>query len=202
MAARNTDDVVVAVNFARRNNLRLVVKGGGHSYQGTSNAPDSLLVWTRKMNNITVQDAFVGTGCEGHAAPVRAVTAGAGALWAHVYDAVTTKAGGSTDRFAVEFNAVWHLRIRLDRGLSTAGRRVACHDHDAAWRWTTRASISFDLAHAGFRTRAANSSRCCCAGGVCCTSSCDTCRRPPDVNRQCSGWQSLFLSCHARLAVP
>ncbi|MGF6372334.1 hypothetical protein OKW40_005150 [Paraburkholderia sp. RAU6.4a] len=94
VAARNTNDVVVAVNFARRNNLRLVVKGGGHSYQGTSNAPDSLLVWTRKMNNITVQDAFVGTGCEGHAAPVRAVTAGAGALWAHVYDAVTTKAGG------------------------------------------------------------------------------------------------------------
>ena len=25
-----------------------VVKGGGHSYQGTSNAPDSLLVWTRE----------------------------------------------------------------------------------------------------------------------------------------------------------
>ena len=44
VAARNTHDVVAAINFARRNNLRLVVKGGGHSYQGTSNAPDSLLV--------------------------------------------------------------------------------------------------------------------------------------------------------------
>jgi FAD/FMN-containing dehydrogenase len=94
VAARNTNDVVAAIHFARRNNLRLVVKGGGHSYQGTSNAPDSLLVWTRKMNSITVQDAFVGTGCEGHASPVRAVTVGAGALWAHVYDAVTTQAGG------------------------------------------------------------------------------------------------------------
>jgi FAD/FMN-containing dehydrogenase len=94
VAARNTNDVVAAINFARRNNLRLVVKGGGHSYQGTSNAPDSLLVWTRKMNGITVRDAFVGTGCEGHASPVRAVTVGAGALWAHVYDAVTTQAGG------------------------------------------------------------------------------------------------------------
>jgi hypothetical protein len=41
VAARNTADVVAAVNFARANNLRLVVKGGGHSYQGTSNAPDS-----------------------------------------------------------------------------------------------------------------------------------------------------------------
>ena len=94
VAARNTNDVVAAINFARRNNLRLVVKGGGHSYQGTSNAQDSLLVWTRKINDITVRDAFVGTGCEGHASPVRAVTVGAGALWAHVYDAVTTQAGG------------------------------------------------------------------------------------------------------------
>ena len=36
VAARTTQDVVAAVNFARENNLRLVVKGGGHSYQGTS----------------------------------------------------------------------------------------------------------------------------------------------------------------------
>ena len=38
VAAETTGDVVAAVNFARKNNLRLVVKGGGHSYQGTSNA--------------------------------------------------------------------------------------------------------------------------------------------------------------------
>jgi FAD/FMN-containing dehydrogenase len=43
VVARGTADVVAAVNFARANNLRLVVKGGGHSYQGTSDAPDSLL---------------------------------------------------------------------------------------------------------------------------------------------------------------
>ena len=46
--AQTTADVVAAVNFAREHRLRLVVKGGGHSYQGTSNAPDSLLVWTRE----------------------------------------------------------------------------------------------------------------------------------------------------------
>ena len=94
VAARRTDDVVAAVNFARENRLRLVVKGGGHSYQGTSNAPDSLLVWTRKMDAITLHDGFVGAGCEGRAAPTRAVSVGAGALWAQVYDAVTTRAGG------------------------------------------------------------------------------------------------------------
>ncbi len=94
VAARNTADVVAAVDFARQNALRLVVKGGGHSYQGTSNATDSLLVWTRKMNAITLHDAFVARGCAGQAAPTRAVSIGAGAIWAQVYDAVTTKAGG------------------------------------------------------------------------------------------------------------
>src|SRR5262245_2846208 len=54
--AQKTDDVVAAVNFARDNRLRLVVRGGGHSYLGTSNAPDSLLVWTRDMRRITVHD--------------------------------------------------------------------------------------------------------------------------------------------------
>ena len=91
VAARNANDVVAAVNFARENNLRLVVKGGGHSYQGTSNAPDSLLIWTRHMHDITLHDDFVPQGCRN--APQRAVTVGSGTFWLQAYDAVTTKAG-------------------------------------------------------------------------------------------------------------
>jgi FAD/FMN-containing dehydrogenase len=94
VAAESTADVVAAVNFARERRLRLVVKGGGHSYQGTSNAPDSLLVWTRRMNRITLHDAFVPQGCTGRAVPVRAVSVGAGAMWSQAYDAVTTRGGG------------------------------------------------------------------------------------------------------------
>ncbi len=94
VAARNSRDVAAAVDFARRHRLRLVVKGGGHSYQGTSNAADSLLVWTRRMHEIELHDAFVAAGCEGGAAPVRAVSVGAGAIWAQAYDAVTTRGGG------------------------------------------------------------------------------------------------------------
>ena len=93
VAARNTADVVSAVNFARTHRLRLVIKGGGHSYQGTSNAPDSLLVWTRHMNAVALHEAFVARGCEGQAEPVRAVSVGAGAIWSQVYDAVTTRGG-------------------------------------------------------------------------------------------------------------
>lgn len=93
VAAQNTADVVAAVNFARKHRLRLVVKGGGHSYQGTSAAPDSLLIWTRRMNQITLHESFVGKGCEGYQSAVPAVSIGAGAMWADAYDAVTTRAG-------------------------------------------------------------------------------------------------------------
>jgi FAD/FMN-containing dehydrogenase len=91
--AQSAADVAVGVAFARENNLRLVVKGGGHSYLGTSNAPDSLLIWTRAINKVTLHDGFVGQGCEGRIGPVPAVSAGAGAVWMDLYNAVTTEAG-------------------------------------------------------------------------------------------------------------
>jgi FAD/FMN-containing dehydrogenase len=93
VAARNADDIAAAVNFARENNLRLVIKGGGHSYQGTSNAPDSLLIWTRHMHDVTIQNDFVARGCKSTFAPQRAVTVGSGTIWLQAYDAVTTKVG-------------------------------------------------------------------------------------------------------------
>ncbi len=93
VAAQSTADVVAAVNFARTHNLRLVVKGGGHSYQGSSNAADSLLVWTRRMHDVTLHDAFVGAGCEGQAEPQPAVSVGPGAIWGHTYNEVTTRVG-------------------------------------------------------------------------------------------------------------
>ncbi|HYC08345.1 MAG TPA: FAD-binding protein [Steroidobacteraceae bacterium] len=91
--ARHAADVAAAVNFARTHNLRLVVKGGAHSYLGTSNAPDSLLIWTRAMKQVTLHDAFVARGCEGKVPPVPAVSSGAGAVWIDLYGAVTTRAG-------------------------------------------------------------------------------------------------------------
>ncbi len=93
VAARDARDVAAAVDFARENDVRLVVKGGGHSYLGTSNAPDSLLVWTRAMNAVTIHDAFAPKNCEGKIAAAPAVSAGSGAMWIDLYDAVTTKAG-------------------------------------------------------------------------------------------------------------
>ncbi|HUK86166.1 MAG TPA: FAD-binding oxidoreductase [Terriglobales bacterium] len=93
VAAKSAQDVAAAVDFARQRRLRLVVKGGGHSYQGTSNAPDSLLIWTRPMDHIQLHDSFVPRGCEGRLAAVPAVSVGSGCIWMRTYNAVTTAGG-------------------------------------------------------------------------------------------------------------
>jgi len=90
VAAETAADVATAVNFARAHRLRLVVKGGGHSYHGASSAADSLLIWTRRLNAITVHDAFVAQDCS---TPQTAVSIGAGALWGQAYDTVARGAG-------------------------------------------------------------------------------------------------------------
>lgn len=90
--ARSAEDAVQAVNFARTHRLRLIIKGGAHSYLGGSNAPDSLLVWTRPMDTITLHDAFAGQGCSDQKL-VPAVSVGTGNRWLPVYNAVTTAAG-------------------------------------------------------------------------------------------------------------
>ncbi len=91
VTAESAADVAAAVRFARAHNLRLVVKGRGHSYLGASNAPDSLLIWTRRMDQVTVHDAFTPQGST--AAPVPAVSCGAGAMWLHAYKAVSVDHG-------------------------------------------------------------------------------------------------------------
>ncbi|MFK2900615.1 FAD-binding oxidoreductase [Dyella jejuensis] len=93
VVAESAVDVAAAVNFAREHRLRLVVKGTGHSYKGTSNAPDSLLIWTRNMRKVQMHDAFVPQGCMGKVAPQPAVSCDAGCIWGHTYNEVTTKGG-------------------------------------------------------------------------------------------------------------
>jgi FAD/FMN-containing dehydrogenase len=91
--AHSAEDIAQGVNFAREHNLRLVVKGPGHSYLGCSNAPDSLLIWTRAMNDVTVHDAFKPLGCERACEAVPAVSVGGGAIWIDVYHAVSVEGG-------------------------------------------------------------------------------------------------------------
>ncbi|MCF2513587.1 FAD-dependent oxidoreductase [Sphingomonas sp. G124] len=89
VAAESSSDIAAAVDFARQSGVRLVVKGGGHSYFGNSNAAGSLLVWTRRMDGMQLHDSFRGEGWPSSAPAVPAVSVGAGAIWGRVYDKVT-----------------------------------------------------------------------------------------------------------------
>lgn len=85
VAAQSAADVAAAVDFARTAGVRLVTKGGGHSYFGNSNAANSLLVWTKKMDRIEQHDRFVPGGAPRGTASDTAVSVGTGCLWGRVY---------------------------------------------------------------------------------------------------------------------
>jgi len=92
VAAREVSDVVAGVDFARENNVRLVVKGTGHDYYGRSTGPrESLLIWTHHMRGITVHDSFVPVGAPAGTKPVPAVTTTAGNRWLEAYTAASAK---------------------------------------------------------------------------------------------------------------
>ncbi|HHT0593494.1 TPA: FAD-binding protein [Legionella anisa] len=93
IAVENAQEIAAAVNFARKHRIKLVVKGTGHDYLGRSNAPNSLLIWTHNMRQVTIHDHFIPTGCSKTHAPVTAVTLAAGTRWLEAYKEVTTHHG-------------------------------------------------------------------------------------------------------------
>ncbi len=93
ITAGNAADIAAAVDFARRRNLCLMVDDDCRDDQDAADAQGPLLLRLRRMDAITLHDAFVGTGCAGTQMPQPAVSVEAGALWAEVYRAVTTQAG-------------------------------------------------------------------------------------------------------------
>jgi hypothetical protein len=90
--------MVRQINHSSGNDLTLplIIERGDRAfgnYQGTSNALDSQLIWTREMSTITLHDAFVPAGCDSAHPPQPAVTVETGARWLAVYDAMTTRSG-------------------------------------------------------------------------------------------------------------
>lgn len=92
VAAEKPEDIAAAVRFAREKRVRLVVKGTGHDYLGRSCAPNSLLVWTHPMRQVTVHTVFVPQGAPDDTPTEHALTVEAGTRWLEAYEAAT-KAG-------------------------------------------------------------------------------------------------------------
>ena len=88
VAAESAADIAAAVDFAREHDTGLVIKGTGHDYLGRSCAPGSLMIWTHRMREVTVHDAFVPAGASAGETGVPAITVEAGTQWLEAYQAL------------------------------------------------------------------------------------------------------------------
>ncbi|KAL4878069.1 hypothetical protein BJY04DRAFT_115793 [Aspergillus karnatakaensis] len=52
VAVTSAEDVIEAVNFARDNNIRFVIKNTGHDYLGRSTGAGALSVWTHQLTSV------------------------------------------------------------------------------------------------------------------------------------------------------
>ncbi|KAK3299588.1 uncharacterized protein B0H64DRAFT_389082 [Chaetomium fimeti] len=87
--ATTAHHVQQGVKFAKKHNVRLVVKSSGHDFLGRSNAPNTLSIWTRNLRGVKVHDSFRPSCCKaGVNATAHAVTAGAGMQMWDLYSAL------------------------------------------------------------------------------------------------------------------
>ena len=89
--AQTAEDVAAAVNFARKHNIRVVIKGAGHDYLGRNTASNSLLIWTHNMRDREYVKSFLPEGCPMEMKAFPAITVGAGTRWLEAYDLATNK---------------------------------------------------------------------------------------------------------------
>lgn len=89
VAAKSAQEIATAVNFARKNRVRIAVKGTGHDYLGRNLATDSLLIWTHNMRDVQILDSFVAQGAPAGTAGIDAITVEAGTRWLEAYELAT-----------------------------------------------------------------------------------------------------------------
>ncbi|KAL4956091.1 hypothetical protein BDW69DRAFT_203695 [Aspergillus filifer] len=77
------DDVIAGVNFARENNVRLVIKNTGHDFSGKSTGAGALSLWTHNLNTTKIIENYEGAGYSGPAAKL-----GAGVISGQVYEVI------------------------------------------------------------------------------------------------------------------
>ena len=72
--------IQLAINFARNNNLRLVIKNTGHCYLGKSSGAGALSVWTHNLKDL---EYYPNLEIPGYSGP--AIKVGAGVTVREVY---------------------------------------------------------------------------------------------------------------------
>ncbi|PVH96951.1 hypothetical protein DM02DRAFT_598423 [Periconia macrospinosa] len=87
LKTRSVLDIQLGINFARNNNIRLIIKNTGHDFAGKSVGASSLSIWTHVLKDIQIIDNYVDDS--GYKGP--AVKAGAGVQAFELYKAVNDK---------------------------------------------------------------------------------------------------------------
>ncbi|EPE10440.1 fad binding domain-containing protein [Ophiostoma piceae UAMH 11346] len=91
--ATTPQHVKAGVDFARANNVRLIVKNSGHDYVGRSVAPHALSIWVHHMKGTELHEtSFSPAGCSYVTIPGPALTALAGIQMLEAYE-FTGKSG-------------------------------------------------------------------------------------------------------------
>lgn len=65
--AKEASDVRKALQFAKKNNIRFVIRNTGHDYNGKSTGAGALSVWTRDLNTIELVKSYRSLGYNGRA---------------------------------------------------------------------------------------------------------------------------------------
>jgi FAD/FMN-containing dehydrogenase len=58
--ASSSDHVAATINFAKKNNIRLIVKSTGHDLLGKSSGADSLSIWVHNLKGLSFTDRYAG----------------------------------------------------------------------------------------------------------------------------------------------
>ncbi|KAI8948659.1 hypothetical protein F4801DRAFT_441823 [Xylaria longipes] len=84
--ATTPEDVKLSFDFARKHNVRIVVKSSGHDYQGRSQAPGALSIWVHHMQSHKIHNnSFKPKGCK-FTIDTPAVTVGGGSQFGAIYE--------------------------------------------------------------------------------------------------------------------
>ncbi|KAK6527357.1 hypothetical protein TWF281_010537 [Arthrobotrys megalospora] len=83
--ATNVAAVQAGVNFARRHNIRLIVKSTGHEFLGRSTGANSLSIYTHYWQGAQFHDNFKPEGCAENKEGYNAVTISPGMQWQDMY---------------------------------------------------------------------------------------------------------------------
>jgi len=110
---RETSDVVASVNFARDNDLRVAVRGGGHNVSGYATCDDGLVIDLGPMKGITVD-------------PDRRISRAEGGLTWGEYDKETHRHGLASPGGAISTTGIAGLTLGGGFGWISRSYGLAC----------------------------------------------------------------------------